>query len=96
MVVVPASCDRVIGSWLTSRNFGRQEPGPSGAWHKPLGAGDCYRDSLLRITIASTVSLTNHDHLAAPTQKKEIPIESKKLAGMVRPPMRKNLTLRRS
>jgi hypothetical protein len=45
-----------------------------------------YCDSLLRTMIASMASMTNHDQMAALTLKKEMPIESKKMAGMVSGP----------
>jgi hypothetical protein len=38
--------------------------------------------------IASTASMTNHDQMAALTLKKEMPIESKKMVGIVKPRIR--------
>src|SRR5215210_969181 len=57
-----------------------------GLWSKP------YRN-LLRITTASTVSMINHVQIATPTLKKETPIESKKMAGIMRPRSRKKRTV---
>ncbi len=54
---------------------------------------DRYRDSLLRTTIASTASMTNHDKMAELTLKNDTTIESRKMAGMVSPLIRKNRTV---
>jgi hypothetical protein len=43
--------------------------------------------------IASMVIMMNHVHMAAPTLTKEIPIESKKIAGIVKPLIRKKSTV---
>lgn len=51
-----------------------------------------YRN-LLRITTASTTSMINHIQIATPTLKNETPMESKKMAGIVRPRLRKKRTV---
>jgi hypothetical protein len=43
--------------------------------------------------IASTAIMTSHVQMAALTLKKEMPIESKKIAGIVKPLIRKKRTV---
>jgi hypothetical protein len=52
-----------------------------------------YCDNFLRTTIASTAIMMDHDQMAALTLKKEMPIDSKKMADIVEPLIRKKRTV---
>ena len=63
------------------------------SWPQLDAVRDHYCGNPLRIMIASMAIMMNHVHMAAPTLKKEIPIESKKMAGIVKPLIRKKRTM---
>ena len=66
---------------------GRDSPWPQ------LDTAQTQWGNLLRTTIASMAIMMNHVHMAARTLKKEIPMEIRNMADIVRPLMRKKRTV---
>jgi hypothetical protein len=82
--------------FMGSQAGGNGFRGSGSSWPQLDSVRDHYCGNPLRTMIASMATMLNHVHMAAPPLKKEIPIESKKMAGIVKPLIRKKRTMARS